>query len=173
MATATLGVLAYGSCLRGVDPGDTLVDLYVLVSSYRDAHGGRIEAVANRLLPPNVYYLEHLDGARTLRSKYAVVSLDQFCAQGLGHYVQSLFLGTLSPAMRLVYARDDARQGRIHEALATAARTAYANGACWPGRKQTGDRSGPPVLSATYGTELRPESTARAAGIVTDGELAL
>lgn len=167
----TLGVLAYGSCLRGVDPGDTLVDLYVLVSSYRGAHGGRIEAVANRLLPPNVYYLEHLDGARTLRSKYAVVSLDQFARRVSATTSNPYFWARFTQPCALVYARDDAARAEIHKALSTAARTAYAHGRVLAGPEADWRSVWTAVLSATYGTELRPESTARAAGIVTDGEL--
>lgn len=167
--TATLGVLAYGSCLRGVDTQDSLVDLYVLVSSYRDAHGGRIEAMANQLLPPNVYYLEHGGSEHPLRSKYAVVSLDQFTDRVSAETANPYFWARFAQPCALVYARDDAIRARIHEALSTAARTAYANG-CALEQPGTDWRTvWTTLLTATYGTELRPESSARAAGIVADG----
>src|SRR5690606_11900103 len=75
---AACAVLAYGSCLRGVSTEDSLVDLYVLVDDYGRLAGGPILRLMNRLIPPNVYYAECRAGARTVRAKYAVVSLDQF-----------------------------------------------------------------------------------------------
>ena len=68
-------VLLYGSSLRTGDLTHSIADFYVLVSSYREAYPGRsFLALANWLLPPNVFSLE-LDG---LRAKYAVVTSEQF-----------------------------------------------------------------------------------------------
>ena len=52
------GVLFYGSCLRTGEVDGKVVDFYVLVDSYRAAYSGRVMALANRLLPPNVFYVE-------------------------------------------------------------------------------------------------------------------
>lgn len=65
-------VLLYGSTLRTLQLEGQVVDLYLLVSSYREAYPGR--PLAGRLLPPNVFYLE----SGGLRAKYAVVTLEQF-----------------------------------------------------------------------------------------------
>lgn len=167
---ATLGILAYGSCLRGVNPQESLIDLYVLVTSYRDAYGGRIKALANQLLPPNVYYLEHGDGERPLRSKYAVVSLDQFMDKVSVTTANPYFWARFAQPCALVYARDDIIRSQVHEALATAATTAYANGCALEQPGADWRAVWTTLLTATYGTELRPESSARAAGIVSEGE---
>ena len=55
---ALKAVILYGSCRRIDDAGEGLVDLMALVSSYSKAHGLVLSALFNRLLPPNVYYLE-------------------------------------------------------------------------------------------------------------------
>jgi predicted nucleotidyltransferase len=70
-------VLAYGSALRERDDASKMVDLYLLVDGYAEARQGRWLSLANRLLPPNVYYIE-IDVAGTrVRSKYAMVGLGQ------------------------------------------------------------------------------------------------
>ena len=51
-------VLFYGSCLRTGNIHDGLVDLYLLVDDYRAAFKSRTLAILNRLMPPNVFYLE-------------------------------------------------------------------------------------------------------------------
>jgi hypothetical protein len=55
---ALRGVLFYGSCLRRPDDHDGVLDLYALVTDYRGAYGASPLALINRLLPPNVFYLE-------------------------------------------------------------------------------------------------------------------
>src|SRR5690348_5185853 len=77
-ADAALGVLFYGSCLRKPETllPDSLLDFYLLVDRYQNAYRSSTMALANRILPPNVFYLE----AAGLRCKYAVISLDQFLA---------------------------------------------------------------------------------------------
>ena len=52
---SVLAMLFYGSCLRSGDLFDGLVDLYVIVSGYRQAHTHFLSAFANRVLAPNVY----------------------------------------------------------------------------------------------------------------------
>ncbi|KXJ39692.1 MAG: hypothetical protein AXA67_11545 [Methylothermaceae bacteria B42] len=73
-----VAVLMYGSCLRSGDPFDGLVDLYVLVDDYNKAYRKRWLSWANRLLPPNVFYLEANYQGRTLRAKYAVITAKDF-----------------------------------------------------------------------------------------------
>ena len=73
-----LAILFYGSCRRAHDDAGGIVDLYVLVDGYRAAYGKVLPAIANRLLAPNVYYLEIPYAGRTARAKYAVVALEQF-----------------------------------------------------------------------------------------------
>ena len=77
---AALGVLFYGSCLRKPESllADSLLDFYLLVDDYRIAYRGGPMAFANKVLPPNVFYLEAQHEGATLRCKYAVISLAQF-----------------------------------------------------------------------------------------------
>ena len=74
-AGAALGVLFYGSCLRKPESllADSLLDFYLLVDDYKQAYRGSLMALANRVLPPNVFYLEAQHEGATLRCKYAVI----------------------------------------------------------------------------------------------------
>ena len=63
----------YGSCLRK-QSAEGVLDLYVVVDDYRSAYGSRALAIANAVLPPNVFYVETRDGETTVRAKYAVIS---------------------------------------------------------------------------------------------------
>ncbi|MCB1674701.1 MAG: hypothetical protein KDI01_00315, partial [Halioglobus sp.] len=65
--------LLYGSCLRSGNIYDGLLDLYLICDSYRAAYHRALPAVANWLLPPNVFYAEVGSGAHTLRSKVTVI----------------------------------------------------------------------------------------------------
>ena len=89
-------VLFYGSCLRSGNVYDGLADLYLLVDDYSAAFESRTLAYFNKLLPPNVFYLELPYQGHTLRAKYAVLTLADFrkgtgdkgqnrCSQGLLH----------------------------------------------------------------------------------------
>ncbi len=101
---AVVAVLMYGSCLRSGDPFDGLVDLYVLVDDYSRAYPSRWLAIANCLLPPNVFYLEVEVAAQTLRAKYAVLSRRDF-AFGM-RWFQSYLWGRFAQPCRLLYRRD-------------------------------------------------------------------
>lgn len=75
---AAEAVLFYGSALRTGDLSGTLLDFYVLVDSYRHAYGKAGLAIANRLIPPNVFYAEEVIDGVTYRAKYAVLSTAHF-----------------------------------------------------------------------------------------------
>src|SRR3954451_3118257 len=71
---ASRAVLFYGSCLRERELDGLMLDFYLIVSDYRAAYGKRWLALANKLIPPNVFYFEQ-DG---LAAKYAVLSEADF-----------------------------------------------------------------------------------------------
>ena len=74
-AKGAVAVLFYGSCLRQPDRdlADALLDFYLLVDDYRAAYDQAWLAVANRLLPPNVFYCEADWQGGRLRAKYVVI----------------------------------------------------------------------------------------------------
>ena len=99
-------MLFYGSCRRSHDDAGGIVDLYVLVDGYRAAYGALLPALANRILAPNVYYLETSFAGRTVRAKYAVVSLDQF-ERGTARWFHPYLWGRFAQPCGLLFAADE------------------------------------------------------------------
>lgn len=159
---AVRAVLVYGSCYRTGDPAGVF-DLYVLVERYRAVYRGRALAVANRLLPPNVFWLEVPVAETVVRAKYAVLSLADFARGTSPRAFHSYFWGRFAQPVGLVYASDPAVEARVVEGLARAVVTflgrtvplvadAFDAAALW----QRG-------LALSYGAELRAEGPGRPA----------
>ncbi len=113
-------ILFYGSCLHRGQALEGLVDLYLVVDSYRGFHGRSLPAFFNRLLPPNVYYLEWTSEQQTLRAKYAVVSARDFERGTSSRWNHSYLWGRFSQPAALLYARDEQATEQIVRCLARA-----------------------------------------------------
>lgn len=158
---AVAGVLLYGSYLRG--KRDTLLDFYVLLTD--TASLPRWHAWANRLLPPNVYYLAIPGGpdGEPLRAKYATLTLSQF-QRGMRAY-HCYFWSRFTQPAGLVWVRDEQTTGTITHAMADAVcrfvetatptlQDPFTSGGLW--------RHG---FHLTYASELRSERPEAAAGL--------
>lgn len=167
-------ILFYGSCLRqdpDDEPPEGIQDFYVIVDQYQDAYQSRWQAFANRVLPPNVFYIERTWREHKVRAKYAVISRVQFARGTSPAAFHPSLWARFSQPVALLYARDQAVRtemtGTIAEAVSTMLRasaplvTSPANPAeLWQA-----------ALSQTYRAELRPESSERAAAIHKADEL--
>ncbi|MBN8844527.1 MAG: hypothetical protein J0H88_14905 [Sphingomonadales bacterium] len=153
-------VLFYGSCLRETQLDGLMLDFYLIVSDYGDAYPKHWMAVANRLIPPNVFPFQH-DG---LIAKYAVLSEADFDRlNGTETRNVSVWARFAQPS-RLVWAVDDTAADRAVAAVSRAAPTLLA---------AAGRAEGEAVLdwwrrafSLTYSVELRAERTSRAQSVV-------
>ena len=116
----TQAILFYGSCFRTGDDSDGLVDLYVIVDSYRAALPNRIQAIANKLLPPNVFYLELPVEERVVRTKYAVLSLKDFQRGTSKQWFHSYLWGRFAQPAGLLYVRNNQVEKQVRMALARA-----------------------------------------------------
>ena len=165
---AALGVLFYGSCLRKPEGllADSLLDFYLLVDDYKQAYRGSLMALANRVLPPNVFYLEAQHEGATLRCKYAVISLAQF-QSGVSADTDNVSLwARFSQQSRLVWSRDAATIQPIAAACAEAVLTMLGNALPLVGKEATADAAWQRAFEETYRAELRSEGPARAAELV-------
>ena len=162
---ALLGVILYGSCRRRDQVDEGLVDLLVIVSGYRKAYGPGLTAVLNRLLPPNVYYLEADGPDGRLRSKYAVISLTQF-QRRCRHPVDLYFWARFTQPCRLVLGLVDGLGEQLAAARAQAARR-FA-GSILPLALETREAQAfwSFALATTYRCELRPEPPQAACQLV-------
>lgn len=155
-------VLGYGSCLRGVSTQDSLVDLYVLVSHYKEAHTHQLSAYLNRLIPPNVYYLEIPFKGRTIRCKYALVSLDQFERRVSDKQSNPYFWARFCQPTAILFAKSASVQHRVHRCLATAITTSLDLAPPLCPHPMNVEDLWVNLFQKTYGTELRSESLERA-----------
>lgn len=156
LGTSLRAVVLYGSTRRNDDARDGLVDLMAVVTDYRSAHARRLPAIVNRLLPPNVYYLEAGAPPARVRCKWILVSrrtLDQRMRGGLDGY----FWARFTQPCRCVWAADDSALVELAEWRAAAAahfaRRAVGIG---PG-SLTAAGFWRRAIAASYACELRPE----------------
>ena len=164
--TPVNAVLFYGSCRRdGYHPG-LLVDLYLLVDDYAAVHPSRAMAWLNRLVPPNVYYIETDHAGLRVRAKYALVSLTQLERLNGPGTLNPYFWARFAQPTGLLWARDADTARRVAECLVEAILTTDA--AVRPLLAPSPDAAAlwMRALSESYRTELRAEKPGRAAQIV-------
>ena len=153
-------VLFYGSCLREAKLDGLMLDFYLIVADYRRAYAKRWLAAANRLIPPNVFYVED----RGLAAKYAVLSEADFDRlNGPETRNVSVWARFAQPA-RLVWSADEAAANKVVAAVSRAAPTLLAAAGEVPGEEPL-DRWRR-AFALTYSAELRAERKARAASVV-------
>jgi Phosphatidate cytidylyltransferase, mitochondrial len=157
-------ILFYGSCRRANDDTGGIVDLYVLVDDYPAAHGSYLPALANRLLAPNVYYLETPFGGRVARAKYAVVSMDQF-ERGTTRWFHPYLWGRFAQPSGLLFAADEQVRRRVVRALAGAVATFAARTLSRLPDEFDAEALWTQGLLLTYAAELRSERPDRVRAI--------
>ena len=157
---ASRAVLFYGSCLRQQQLDGLMLDFYLIVSDYRQAYAKRWLAVANRLIPPNVFYFEH----GGLVAKYAVLSeADFYRLNGPETSNVSVWARFAQPS-RLVWSADNRARDAAVNAVSRAAPALLA------AARPRGDDSFLDLwrraFELTYSAELRAERKSRAGSVV-------
>ncbi len=163
-AQAARAVLFYGSCLREEQLDGLMLDFYLIVSYYPAAYEKRWMATANRLIPPNVFPMEH----EGLSAKYAVLSEKDFARLcGAGADNVSVWARFAQPT-RLVWAADDAAREGVVRAVAQAVPTLLNLALPLVTENDRGNWRA--VFEAgfqkTYGAELRAERKGRGSSIL-------
>ena len=159
---ASRAVLFYGSCLREKQLDGSMLDFYLIVSDYRAAYDRRWLAVANRLIPPNVFYFE----AGGLRAKYAVLSEADFHRLNGPEARNVSVWARFAQPSRLAWVADEEARRAVVAAVARATPTLLA--AAVPVVGATAD----PLdlwrgaFALTYSAELRAERRGRAQSVV-------
>lgn len=158
-------LLFYGSCLRSADLTDGVVDVYALVDSYRHAYRQRYLRWFNRILPPNVFFLERQTASGWLRIKCTVLSLAAF-EHGVSHWFQPYLWGRFAQPVRILAARDRAVRARVEAALAAAVITFQRRVVACLDAPFSAESLWIEGLHRTYRTELRVEGGSRARELV-------
>jgi hypothetical protein len=158
---ASLGVLFYGSCLRQDELKGLMLDFYLIVSSYSEAYDKRWLAVANALVPPNVFYFER----EGLVAKYAVLSAHDFAREcGTGAQSTSVMARFAQPS-RLVWSSGEDARTQIVEAIGHCAPTLLAHTVPLA-PNETLEAIWKRAFGLTFAAEIRAERADRSAAIV-------
>ena len=158
---ASRAVLFYGSCLRQQQLDGLMLDFYLIVSDYRSAYTKRWLALANRLIPPNVFYFEHSG----LVAKYAVLSESDFAHECSPQAWNVSTVARFAQPSRLVWSADDAARARMVDIVAGAAPTLLD----WTmpmGADGPTENLWKRAFQLTFAAELRAEREDRSAMIV-------
>ena len=157
---ASRAVLFYGSCLREQQLDGLMLDFYLIVSDYRAAYTKRWMAAANRLVPPNVFPLEH-DG---LMAKYAVLSEADFHRLNGSQTRNVSVWARFAQPSRLIWTSDEEARRKTVDSVALAVPTLLG---------AAGKRDGEQLLdwwrrafALTYSAELRAERKGRSQSVV-------
>jgi hypothetical protein len=160
-------VLFYGSCLRSGSDRDGLLDFYLLVDSYRDCYPGRRWAAwANRVLPPNVFYFERCVADRTVRSKYAVLTFEDFAFGASRRARLPAIWARFSQPTVLVYVRDESAKRMVESALIESVATMAARTAPLIESPVDGVEFWTTGYARSYCAEARVEGAGRAAELI-------
>ncbi len=158
-------ILFYGSCLRSGDLCDGIVDLYVIVDNYRTVYPRRWLAIANKLLPPNVFYRQLGTPDGIVRSKYALLSMRDF-ERGVSLWFQSYLWGRFTQPVTVVYCRDEASRNNVAINLMLATVTFLRCALPRVPAQGTVQDLWSAGLALSYRTELRAENKQRGALLV-------
>ena len=162
---AAAAVLFYGSALRD-GALDGVLDFYILVDRAEAWPGSRLAALANRVLPPNVGYVESVTSGRTLRAKYAVMTLARFRRAMSVNRIDTTLWARFAQPCACVFVRGEADLAEVRAAVVAAVVTA-ARWAAWLG-PQSGDAPAywRALFLRTYASELRVESRTRGSDLL-------
>lgn len=154
-------VLFYGSCLREKELAGRMLDFYLIVSDYRAAYRRRWLALANRLIPPNVFYFEQ----NGLAAKYAVLSEADFAHECSADAWTVSTAARFAQPSRLVWSANRQAAERAIDSVARTAPTLLD----WT-LPVAGDGSPEELwkkaFSLTFNAELRAERLDRSAALV-------
>ena len=154
---AVKAILFYGSCFRKGDSAEGVVDLYLIVENYCHAYRRHFHAFLNKLLPPNVFYLEIPYKKRIIRAKYTVFSFKDFQEATSMRWFHSYLWSRLAQPLGIVYAYDDHTSEKIYTAMANAVTTFITRLLPVMPPQFTYRELWCQGLALTYSTELRAE----------------
>ncbi len=153
---AVQAILFYGSCRRSDQP-EGVLDFYVLVDRYRTYHASLLRALMNRLLPPDVSFMQVKNQTMQVAAKVTVISLEQFARRMRPDAIDTTLWARFTQPASLLYAADEDAKKLVIAALVQAVHTACG----WARRSTPATTRSPEfwrqLFALTYGSELRVE----------------
>ena len=155
-------VVFYGSCLRAGEYRDSVLDFYVVVDRYRHAYSSVRYVLLNKLLPPNVFFIQVEVDDQQYQAKYAVVSKDDLFKYTSSRAFHPYFWARFVQPIALLFTRhEDTRQWLINIQM-QAVLTLMHKAKCMLPLQCSSQEMWCRIFRLTYATELRAESISRA-----------
>lgn len=139
-----------------------MLDFYVIVSDYRAAYDRRWLAVANRLLPPNVFPVQH----GGLQAKYAVLSESDFARLASFRTRNVSVWARFAQPSRLAWSSDGDAAERVVDAISSATPALLEAAIPMIENEVNALDLWRRAFALTYSAELRAERQGRAASVV-------
>lgn len=155
------GIVFYGSCLRTGEIEDKILDFYVIVDNYHAAYDKRWLAVGNKVLPPNVFYHEIKVGSLTVRSKYAVLSMEDLAFRVSRDCLNVSVWARFCQPCLFIHARTQADKQFAATHVATAVTTMLNNLQELKPEAITSRQAWVAAFEETYASELRSERSGK------------
>lgn len=162
---AAAAVLFYGSALRD-ETVEGVLDFYVLTDRPVAWRGSRLLALAGRLLPPNVGYLEADAGGQRLRAKVALMTMAQFRRAMSMRRIDTTLWARFSQPCACVWARGEAERAELQRAIGDAVTTAARWAAALGPVQGVALDYWRALYAHTYAAELRVERGTRASDLL-------
>ena len=158
-----VAIFFYGSCLRSQVYEDQVLDFYVIVDSYKKAYTSVWMRVLNALIPPNVFYHETLCEGVVVRSKYAVISKNDFKKRCSKNHLNSAIWARFSQPVFPVFLKDKTVTENLAHDVANAVYAMVCESiSMLPLDQRTGQEVWLNAFSLCYQAELRSEGAERA-----------
>lgn len=158
---AVCGVLFYGSCLRTGEIEDKILDFYVIVETYKAAYASRALAVANSVLPPNVFYHEIDVAGVTVRSKYAVLSLADLEYRASSSCLNVSVWARFCQPCLLLHEKDNSCRIELARHVASSVTTMLGNFIALKPEARSSGLAWTGAFEQTYASELRSEGSGK------------
>ena len=158
-------IIFYGSCMRTGEYQDAVLDFYVVVDRYQHAYSGVWQALVNKLLPPNVFFIQLEVNACQFQAKYAVVSKTDLMRKTSKRAFHPYFWARFVQPIALVFARDEQTKQWLIKVQMQAVATLMHKTECMLPLQYSSKELWCQILRLTYATELRTESVSRAEAI--------
>ena len=158
-------VLFYGSALRSGNL-DGILDFYVLLDDIGAWPAPLLARAGNRLLPPNVGYVELDHAGQRLRAKFAVMGSAQFAARLTDAALDTTIWARFCQPAVCIWSRSPADRAAATDLIAAA----VVRAARWAARlgpaRATPAEFWSALFARTYAAELRVEQAARPQDII-------
>ena len=154
-------IIFYGSCMRSGDYHDAVLDFYLVVDSYKSAYKKNWPALLNKLLPPNVYFIQLNINGEIFQAKYSIISADDLQRYTDETCFHSYFWARLTQPIALLYLQKDNLRDWVLKIQQQAITTFAKEVSCMLVEKKGKEDWWMGAFKLTYAAELRTESQDR------------